>query len=640
MKFANLAAAAAAGLSWFTASAHAKRHGNLPDFEFPLQAKHKDNPRTRCPLQCDDSGPVPISWSVMPSIKSFGRCNSTVIFDIPVRKPLAELDGTDGIRACSAEGSVAVPIKDKYGPVCVADAKLHDAVADVEVGWWLRGAGAASPVSILTTLQHLRKNILEDPTCRPTALFAKSGNTVMALYVGSEIRKASVAPLLERFAEFVGPQASNLLPRRAVAQICGPGGKRSAPHVFGLVYDTTGSMEKVDAALRGWLKGDCVTGFDDKDSWKDQKLSIIPAVALTMGTKFALTSNSTFGASATNTTTTVAVNKRGRVTRATADVGQSPAGFGHVLHARADCKAEKVIPGDSCWGIAQRCGVTEANLYKWNGGGSSAFCSSIQPGDYLCCSAGTMPNMDPKPNLDGTCTYVQVESGDTCLTIAENRCPSKISQTQLSSFNSGINCNNLKLKSVVCCTQGTKPDLRPQEGTDGGCAVHQVGKGEICYDIQEKFMLEQGDIEKFNQNKTWGFSDCSRLGENMLICLSDGYPPMPAPIKDAQCGPQVEGTQRPTNGTKLADLNKCHLNVCCNIWGNCGTTSDFCIDTSINGAPGTAKTGTFGCISNCGMDIVNNAQGPAKFHRLGYFEAWNQDRACCAYSPSYCLVAL
>jgi len=87
----------------------------------------------------------------------------------------------------------------------------------------------------------------------------------------------------------------------------------------------------------------------------------------------------------------------------------------------------------------------------------------------------------------------------------------------------------------------------------------------------------------------------------------------------------------------LPDLNPCPLNpwsVCltshgntinffrsCNIWGQCGITSEFCIATPADtGAPGTTQPGTNGCISHCGTDIVNNGAGPASFIRVGYYE--------------------
>lgn len=44
--------------------------------------------------------------------------------------------------------------------------------------------------------------------------------------------------------------------------------------------------------------------------------------------------------------------------------------------------------------------------------------------------------------------------------------------------------------------------------------------------------------------------------------------------------------------------------------------------------PGEVALGTTGCISNCGMDIVNNGTAPAQFIKIAYFEAWNYEREC------------
>jgi GH18 family chitinase len=67
------------------------------------------------------------------------------------------------------------------------------------------------------------------------------------------------------------------------------------------------------------------------------------------------------------------------------------------------------------------------------------------------------------------------------------------------------------------------------------------------------------------------------------------------------------------------------LNACCNIWGQCGITKDFCIDTN-TGAPGTAKEGTYGCISNCGMDVVKGSGTGAI--KIAYYEGYNLKRDC------------
>lgn len=45
-------------------------------------------------------------------------------------------------------------------------------------------------------------------------------------------------------------------------------------------------------------------------------------------------------------------------------------------------------------------------------------------------------------------------------------------------------------------------------------------------------------------------------------------------------------------------------------------------------APGTAKRGTNGCISNCGTDITNNGDKVADPKRIAYFETWNLNCPC------------
>lgn len=67
----------------------------------------------------------------------------------------------------------------------------------------------------------------------------------------------------------------------------------------------------------------------------------------------------------------------------------------------------------------------------------------------------------------------------------------------------------------------------------------------------------------------------------------------------------------------------------CDIFGQCGITPDFCTASqSATGAPGTSAPGTAGCISNCGIEIVNNGNGPSEFIKVGYWESFGLDRPC------------
>ncbi|KAE8385657.1 hypothetical protein BDV23DRAFT_190665 [Aspergillus alliaceus] len=226
----------------------------------------------------------------------------------------------------------------------------------------------------------------------------------------------------------------------------------------------------------------------------------------------------------------------------------------------------------------------------------------------------------------GECRTEEVHGGDSCASLA-SRCG--ISGTDLAKYNPQKNlCSTLKPKQRVCCNAGTMPDFRPQPQPDGTCNTYKINDGDGCFDLAGAHYLQQQDIEDFNKN-TWGWAGCAHLQSGQLICLSKGTPPMPSPIPGATCGPQVPGTKKPSNGAALADLNPCPLNACCDVWGFCGTTVDFCTKSPADtGAPGTAKPGTNGCISNCGMDIVNNGKAPDQLKTIGYFEAFDQLRAC------------
>ncbi|KAH7010890.1 glycoside hydrolase superfamily, partial [Microdochium trichocladiopsis] len=229
---------------------------------------------------------------------------------------------------------------------------------------------------------------------------------------------------------------------------------------------------------------------------------------------------------------------------------------------------------------------------------------------------------------DFECKYTIIEPNDLCGAIA-SRC--NIPVKKLVEWNGGDDkiCNNLIPKEPICCSLGKKPDLRPQPQENGDCAVYEIQPEDGCWLIADRFHLTQEEIHKLNVGKTWGWSGCGRLFRDQKICVSTGNPPMPTQIEDVTCGPQVKGTVRPADGTAMTDLNPCPLNVCCSGWGYCGLTEEFCIDTSIDDTPGTARPNTNGCLSNCGkIEITNNDRPPATFIRVGYFEGWNGERPC------------
>lgn len=223
-----------------------------------------------------------------------------------------------------------------------------------------------------------------------------------------------------------------------------------------------------------------------------------------------------------------------------------------------------------------------------------------------------------------TCSYIQAMSGDGCSSLAQ-RCA--ITQTQLQSYNGGASfCNSIIVGQYVCCSAGSLPDFSPQP-TGGKCFVYTVKVGDYCSAIATAHQMQVADIQN-NNNQTWGWMGCSDLQIGQKICLSTGTPPFPVAVPNALCGPQVNNTTPTADPLTWANLNPCPLNACCDIWGQCGITSEFCTASPADtGAPGTAQPGSNGCISNCGTQIVSSGP-PDSFARIGYFEAWNDQRPC------------
>ncbi|EGX90960.1 class V chitinase Chi100 [Cordyceps militaris CM01] len=228
----------------------------------------------------------------------------------------------------------------------------------------------------------------------------------------------------------------------------------------------------------------------------------------------------------------------------------------------------------------------------------------------------------------GTCSTTSVGGGDLCADLAR-RCG--ISTTDLLKYNNNNRddfCTTLRVPQLVCCSEGNLPV--PVSDSNGNCKTHEVQPEENCWSManDNSFLFSADDLEGFNKN-TWGWGGCGNLQAGTIICLSPGNPPLPKPIPGAMCGPVKPGTVAPPPGTVLASLNPCPLNSCCDVWGFCGTTEEFCRPVPAGQTPGAPQPiGAPNCISNCGAEIVNNESPPASFISIGYFEGYGISRSC------------
>ncbi|SPO01630.1 related to RF2 protein [Cephalotrichum gorgonifer] len=491
-----------------------------------------------CPERCAVSGPRTGNWSVYPNFKRIKRCEQTMFYDFSVYDPVDDPETNHRIWACSSFGSDFDNMpSEAVAPNLVESASPID--VEFELGWWQEGFGLAKP-AIRSLVRQLREYIDHGhgASHRPFILYGRSGQATVGIYIGQGLVNQGIsASALRNFQDSF--DTLDVTTPSLAMQLCGP--SYDSARTFGIAVTSNGTFAPIQNAILSWANATCLSFLG---STTFSSLATFTTPLLSGGTL----ANSTL-------TTNSTVRARHRTHARSLETHAKVLGTsGKFLQARADCRTVQVDSGEGCAELAVKCGISGADFTKYN----PDICGTLKPKQHVCCSSGSLPDVRPKPNADGSCFSYSVQDDD--------------------------NCANL--------------------GAEYG--------------------LTNDDIEGFNKD-TWGWSGCDPLFAKAVICLSTGKPPFPAAIANAECGPQKPGSEAPTDGSSIADLNPCPLNACCNIWGHCGVTTDFCVDTS-TGPPGTAEPGTYGCISNCGIDVIKGTGTGAI--KLAYFQGYGMNRPC------------
>ncbi|AEO70565.1 glycoside hydrolase family 18 protein [Thermothielavioides terrestris NRRL 8126] len=502
--------------------------GLTPNPPLRKSASVSYRPSDDCPRLCSVSGPDPANWTVYHSLDQVSHCQETVFYHFGINDLVDDASKHHRIYACTSFGA-----SKKVGFVVPAEKTAAQTVnnASFTLGTSDR-SGGPKPVDPSQLSRQIRQFLTNGFTADgngPLVLFAQNLGTTAGLYMGKAVDMRSTGTdALVALENAV--RASNVTGRAVAMQLCGKG--YDGDHVVGFMAASGSSFAPVQQAVQSWANATCL----DLNSTLQ-----VSSTARFTTPLVPLASNATINGTATGATNATAA-ARLYTTR---------------LGRRDDCRTIQVAAGDGCSTLAAKCGISAADFTKYNP--DSSLCSTLTPGQHVCCSAGTLPDFRPKPNADGTCATYKTAAGDSCSSIAASN------------------------------------------------------------------SLTADDIESFN-NQTWGWNGCDNLWTGINICLSTGDPPMPAADPNAKCGPTVPGTERPSDWSDISNLNPCPLNACCDVWGQCGVTKEFCTDTG-TGAPGTAKPGTNGCISNCGTDVVKGS-APAEFIKLAYFEGFGMNRPC------------
>ncbi|KAL4795918.1 hypothetical protein BDV19DRAFT_388634 [Aspergillus venezuelensis] len=109
------------------------------------------------------------------------------------------------------------------------------------------------------------------------------------------------------------------------------------------------------------------------------------------------------------------------------------------------------------------------------------------------------------------CTTIQVVSGDSCTTLADE---CGITAAEFTEYNSDSDLGStLVAGQHVCCTEGDLPDYAPSPDSDGNCYSYTVKTNDTCSYLAAAYDITVDDIEAWNTGSkgTWGWKGCSDL---------------------------------------------------------------------------------------------------------------------------------
>ncbi|OAA70941.1 Glycoside hydrolase, subgroup, catalytic core [Akanthomyces lecanii RCEF 1005] len=555
-----------------------------------------------CPESCselneddDDSGRY-----LIPDEDILSRCNETMLVEIVVKSK-----DSKAIRACVGDygESVKAAFKAESDKAALCETPNYDLTTskistftgfpqDMQSNAQGVASQSFDAKDAISALQQVSRYLqTKMPSCTNNVIeFGYSKSAAVGIFVGSEHHQHGLTQTI--IDNVIKDLQEKGISETTGFELC-HGDHLGADYSAGIILTSAGNLYKAKDALATWAHGTCFSSGHGS-SWMDVTVRL-PAI----NGKSNSTSNDTNSAS----------TMQSRQLKP-------------VLLARADCKTTTVDKGMGCWDVAKKCGITAETLQKYNP--QKDFCNTLVVDQKVCCSSGTLPSTIPPAGDGGLCKTKEVVAKDTCGSLA-SKCG--LTPQDFTKVNSkeGL-CSSLAPGQNVCCSYGKLPDRRPKPNADGTCASITTQADDDCSKIAAKRDLTAKDIEEFNKN-TWGWKGCDLVFPDYRMCVSKGDPPMPAPVANAVCGPTVPNTPQPPKETNLTTLNECPLKACCNVWGQCGLTDDFCTySPSKSGAPGTSALRN-GCVSNCGREL-KKGPAPDKKMKVAYFEAWNGNRPC------------
>jgi chitinase len=295
-----------------------------------------------CPVPCNDYPPE--LWTTYHDLLDLDACAGTLLFQTHLYNGLEDPKAGTFFRSCTAS-QAPQPKGDNAGRI----AKKHkrqflslnttaprSAKVQVVSGEGSRELSTEDVQSALTSLSAYMDSQDTDedsPEMPMLTTYAKRGNAFVGTYVGMQVQRHAAATVVATFSK----QFSSTT---IAAQACGSPeyNKTTALQVFGIVVDSDASV--VQKTLRDWHEAKCLSSGQ---LLGNASIDFVAGALIP-----------------------VSPQKPETLQKRDSELGP-----------RATCKYTQMQSGDGCWALADRCGITQAQLEGFNGG--SSFCTSPNP---------------------------------------------------------------------------------------------------------------------------------------------------------------------------------------------------------------------------------------------------------------------
>ncbi|GLA53900.1 hypothetical protein AnigIFM63604_011204 [Aspergillus niger] len=493
-------------------------HPALASTEHEIQARARVQKPKPCPAPCSSTDPA--DWFVYPDLERLAQCNESMLLDFNIYNTVTDPQHHSTMYTCTTPGDLA-----SWGPFSTnsSDSGSSSPVT-YEVGIWKASSPPGSS-QLLALLRDMHSYLIANP--HKGELFGYSNRVSVGVYLGGSLQ---LTPNVDFALNEMISLSQNSTYDRAILQYCGS----NANNTLGVAVSTNGDITTVQQYIQSWSKAECISDYDSHSSGTTTLWTSQTGLRNSTGAFTTITSNTTTSSHSLTRRRSQHGHFHGHTHSHT---------HAHLAHRDSSCSYIQVV---------------------------SDLCSTLEVGQYVCCSSGGLPDFSPSAYSNGTCYTYTVQSGDTCSALAQTY---SLTVAEIDSYNNDTwgwyGCDDLQAGTNICLSTGNAP--YPAAITNAVCGPQVPGTN--FTDAPTSFYWAQLNPCPLNACcDVWG-----QCGTTPLYC----------------------------NDTRAS-----------------------------TGAPGTAAAGSNGCIYNCGTNITNYAEEPSGYDVIGYLEASSVNRTCLRWEAS------